>query len=183
MRIVNVLFPLMLGAALLPTSELHAQDALGSGNALDNNLRVGSGGINAPTPTPNFRDRNLIVTGDVIGGRGFRGSVGYTAEADFRGSLGSNDLFNFRAGSVSSSPYFQLGTTYERLRFGQDIGIVEYRRAGSGAPESVNAQNPIGIGGGENDRLRLDRRIVSSSLALSPQQFVEPRVVGGRAEP
>jgi hypothetical protein len=63
MRIVNVLFPLMLGAVLLPALELHAQNALGGGNALDNNLGVGTGGVNLPTPVSNFRDRNLVVTG------------------------------------------------------------------------------------------------------------------------
>lgn len=147
-------------------------------NALDSNLGVGTGGINTFTPSSNFRDRNLIITGDVIGGRGFRGSVGYTAEGDFRGALGSNDLFQYRAGSaMSSAPLFQMGTTYERLRFGQDIGIVEYRRAGSGAPASIMAQNPIALTD-PADRFRVDRRIVSAANALAPQQAMEPRIVG-----
>src|SRR4051812_9661530 len=102
------------------TKSVHAQNALGSGDALDRNLGVGSSGRNPSAAVQNYRDRNLLITGDVVGGRGFRGSVGYTAESDFRGRLGSNDTFQFRADSAISSPeLYQLGSTFEQLRFGQ----------------------------------------------------------------
>src|SRR5688500_16525060 len=81
-----------------------AQDALGGGNVLDSNLSATGGRINQPRAQENYRDRNLIVTGDVAGGRGFRGSVGYTAAADFRGRTGSNEIFPFLADSAFSSP-------------------------------------------------------------------------------
>lgn len=83
-----------------------AQNALnaGSGNALDANLRVGSGGRNVRPRA--FSDelafRNAIVTGNVPGGKGFRGEVGYTAPLDFRGATGANDQFGFRADSFYS---------------------------------------------------------------------------------
>src|SRR5688572_14729668 len=144
-------------------SPVEAQDALGAGDALDANLST-SGRLNAPRPSENFRERNLIVTGDVAGGRGFRGSVGYTASADFRGGLGSNDIFPFLSGSAYSSPaLFQLGSTYEQLRYGQAVGALEYRRAQSGAPAALHPQDPIPVdqvrvaAGLPSDRHRLDR--------------------------
>ena len=36
-------------------------------------------------------DDNLLITNNVLGGRGFRGSVGYTAAGDFRDVLGSEE--------------------------------------------------------------------------------------------
>src|SRR6185503_5356216 len=81
---IAIVFAGLLGVALnLPSQRSEAQNALGSGNALDSNLNATSGRINAAQKVENFADRNLIVTGDVAGGRGFRGSVGYTASQDF----------------------------------------------------------------------------------------------------
>ncbi|MEM1424462.1 MAG: hypothetical protein AAGH64_10725 [Planctomycetota bacterium] len=86
------------GLALGAVSRAHAQNALGDGTALDSNLRVGSGGRNPVTQ--DFRRelayRNAIVTGNVAGGRAFRGDVGYSAAYDFRGETGSDDLFEFQ---------------------------------------------------------------------------------------
>jgi hypothetical protein len=83
---------------------LNAVIGPGGGHALDNNLRVGSGGWN--DAGRNFRAelafRNAIVTGNVGGGREFRGSVGYTATDDFRGFLGSNQSFQFERDSFYS---------------------------------------------------------------------------------
>src|SRR5262245_45967120 len=81
---------------LFAASAAHAQDALGSGDALDRNSQVGSGGRNAQRPSNPYASRNAIITGEVIGGREFRGRVGYTAPGDFRGNLGSNDLYRFQ---------------------------------------------------------------------------------------
>lgn len=93
------------GASTLLAPQAHAQDALGDGRALDNNLRVGSGGRNAPGRdfAREFSFRNAIVTGNVPGGFAFRGELGYTAADDFRGELGSNDNFDFMRDSFYSS--------------------------------------------------------------------------------
>jgi hypothetical protein len=176
----------VLATSLLCTHSSSGQDALGSGNALDANLSPG-GRTNSARPQENYRDRNLIITGDVAGGRGFRGSVGYTAASDFRGDTGSNDIFPFLADSAYSSPaLFQLGSTYEQLRFGQAFGSLEFRRSQSGAPASVNAQNPVPLrsigelsGSMTNyDRLRLDRTSIANSTAVNLQSLVEPQIVG-----
>ncbi|MCA9278295.1 MAG: hypothetical protein H6815_06520 [Phycisphaeraceae bacterium] len=67
-------------------------------NALDANLRQGSGGLNSPgqSPLQPYQQGNDVVTGNATNGRAFRGDVGYGAAGDFRGDLGSNDLFTFR---------------------------------------------------------------------------------------
>lgn len=154
-REINVLMTFAtfgLGVALAGTA--HGQDALGRGDALDANTQVGSGGRNAPVRQEDFRLRNLIVTGDVAGGRGFRGSVGYAAEGDFRDSLGSDDLFQFRADSAFSSPdYIQMGLSNDRLRFGHDIGIAEFHRSFS------SAQPQIGPRRIESDLIESRRRL------------------------
>jgi len=83
----------------------HAQNALGDGRSLDNNLQIGSGRINAPRVgiQDDLNFRNAVVTGNVGGGREFRGDTGYTAANDFRGTLGSDDLFRFRADTAFNS--------------------------------------------------------------------------------
>lgn len=81
------------------------------GRRLDNNLRAGSGGYNAPqvTNTPGAY-ADALVTGNVEGLAAFRGDVGYRAPSEFRGQLGSDDLFDFTRRSFganygSFSPY------------------------------------------------------------------------------
>ncbi|MHC4977225.1 MAG: hypothetical protein ACYTF7_11575 [Planctomycetota bacterium] len=82
-----------------------AQDALGTGNALDANPRVGSAGQNARARdfAAELRYRNAIITGNAPGGFSFRGVAGYTASSEFRGRLSSDDLFSFRRDTYLSS--------------------------------------------------------------------------------
>ncbi|MHC4947168.1 MAG: hypothetical protein ACYTG1_02745 [Planctomycetota bacterium] len=159
-------------------ADARAQDALGSGDALDANPSATQGRRNRPAPVQDFRSRNRLVTRDVAGGREFRGLVGYADEGDFRGRLGSNDLFNFRAGSAFSSPQLiGTGGTYEQLRFGLRMGEIGYRRAGSAAsPQRLYAnQYRVGDPGG---RVTIDRMTLASSLAMRQAREAEPSVVG-----
>ncbi len=98
----------LLAAGLGSPRAVFAQNALGDGTALDANLQTGSSGVN-----PRGRDfaaearfRNAIVTGNVPGGLSFRGDIGYRGGDDFRGSLGSDTLFDFQRDSF----YSGLGT-------------------------------------------------------------------------
>ncbi|TVQ63091.1 MAG: hypothetical protein EA379_04325 [Phycisphaerales bacterium] len=81
-----------------------AQDALGTGHALDANPLVGSGGRNRPVRDfeRELRFREAVVTGNVAGGFAFRDFVGYSASGDFTGELGSDDLFEFERDSLFS---------------------------------------------------------------------------------
>ncbi len=112
-------------AAIIAVPAAHGQNALGDGSRLESSLRVGSGGYNGVSAAGRTLDNNLragsggwngfgrnfgaesayrnaIVTGNVGGGREFRGSVGYTAADDFRGFLGSNTNFQFERDSFYS---------------------------------------------------------------------------------
>lgn len=69
---------------MLPTA--NAQQRVGDdGRALDANNRIGSGGYNhgGVAPLPNVTG-NQIITGNVTGGRAFRGAIGYTDPGAFR---------------------------------------------------------------------------------------------------
>ena len=80
-----------------------AQNALGDGRALDNNLSPNSPYNTARQDFGNeLRFRNAIATGNAPGGLSFRGDVGYASPFEFRGELGSDSLFSFRRDSVYS---------------------------------------------------------------------------------
>ena len=136
-----------------------AQDALGSGNALDSNLNT-QGTTNERSYQEDFRARNLVVTNQAPGGRGFRGSVGYTAENDFRGVLGSDDTYRFRADSAFSAPAFlNYGQTYQQLRFGRELAALEFSRDFQGSTlNQVQTQDQRPAPGEIIDaRVQLDR--------------------------
>lgn len=156
----------LAAAAIGALPSAHAQNALGSGNSLDRNLERGGRGINAPVRNyqEEFRLRQSIVTGDVAGGKGFRGSVGYTAANDFRGSLGSNSIYYFVAdafrgtggGSIgnpySGSPYRGVNALQQQMGATVGGGSSVLSRAGSG----VSAGQISGMGAGDISRLSTD---------------------------
>lgn len=168
-----------LAAGLLSGGSAHAQNALGGGGALDANLGVGTGRVNAPRTVEDYRARNLIVTGNVAGGRGFRGTVGYGAETDFRGVTGVDDLFGFRADSALSAPAIATSPGLQQLRFGRDIGVLSFRRGeGAAAPgvmrgipdversDDFRTQRPIDM------RVRIDE--ITAGAAAATRVEVPP---------
>jgi hypothetical protein len=156
-----------------------AQYELGAGDVLDANTGSAYGGVNLPAAVPDFRSRNLLITGNVVGGRGFRGTVGYTADYDFRSELGSNDLFLERATSGYSSPrLLEASRTVERLRFGQYLGNVEYRRAGRGASLATLGEQRFVPQRMIDDRLNLDDFSISSTTSAIYEARADGRIVG-----
>ncbi len=94
-----------LGLAAVMTAGLTAQAqtrAGSNGRALDANQQVGSGGVNPEDGRLDFSRRNDIITGNVGGGRDFQDTIDYGAVGEFQDNLGSDSLFNFRTGSLSS---------------------------------------------------------------------------------
>ncbi|MEO1511745.1 MAG: hypothetical protein AAFU70_06715, partial [Planctomycetota bacterium] len=135
---------------LLLAAPSQAQNALGDGRVLDNNLQRGVRTNASRTRIADeVRFRNSIVTGNSATFGNFRGELPYTAADDFRADLGSNDLFEFRRDSfVSSLPtrgirqadalQYQLAlTTGARPPSGLIGGLTTDRfgvgRSGSGA--------------------------------------------------
>lgn len=90
--------------AALCAAPVLAQQQVNDGRALDNNLQVGSGGVNQQQVEPDYRARNDLVTGNVPGAGYFRGNVGYDAPEAFRGGSAEDSLFRFRALSYPTSP-------------------------------------------------------------------------------
>jgi len=133
------ILPSVLVALGLAAPALAQQAAGGDGRALDANPQVGSGGYNANAPQIDYQLRNDLVTGNVTGGQGFRGNVGYTAPGEFRGGVGSDTVFDFNARSLPPAP---RGYNY----YGGGAGASVYREyavpsaqaplisAGGGAP-------------------------------------------------
>ncbi len=73
-------------------------------NALDHNLRVGSGGKNASQASRWDAQRlynNAIVTGNAAGFDSFRGNVGYRAPGEFSATTASDDLFRFERSTMN----------------------------------------------------------------------------------
>jgi hypothetical protein len=83
-----------------------------SGNALDANTRVSSGGSNeAVNRNPTYTG-NQLVTRNVTGGKGFRGPVGYTDPLDFRGPISSPSFDRFVRDSSGAPTRSNPSTNY-----------------------------------------------------------------------
>ncbi|HEV8605717.1 MAG TPA: tetratricopeptide repeat protein [Tepidisphaeraceae bacterium] len=95
-------------AVLLVSPLALAQQRVGNdGRALDANNRIDSGGYNSGGIPGNLVvNGNNIVTGNVTGGREFRGNVPYTDQREFRGNVGGQDFDRFIARSAGApEPY------------------------------------------------------------------------------
>jgi hypothetical protein len=161
---MHVLSPIALALVVLSSAFVNLP-VLAQG-ALDAGLQVGSK-TNAAAKQEDFRSRNLVVTGDVAAGRGFRGSVGYTAEGDFRGATGGDANLDFRRNSALSNPSLATGSVGAGASFsiGRDsVSSLEYRRDFVGPGSTGAASASVSA---ENTRARLDRlstRLTSSEL-------------------
>lgn len=94
-------------------SSLHAQQyASQGGHVLDANMRVGSMGINSKRSYDLVMPRvNLLMTGNVGGGKSFQGVVPYSSVTEFSGTSALNTLSNFRRDSTS---YQDLSVNLQR---------------------------------------------------------------------
>lgn len=157
----------LLAIACLPCSTM-AQ------NALDAALQVGSGGKNNAAYQEDLRSRNLVVTGDVAGGRGFRGSVGYTAEGDFRGVTGGDSSQRFRSDSAMSNPaVLRTMSANEAFDMASTGGQVAYRRdfADTNRKGQSGATTPTR----EDGRRALD--LTGTQLTIKGQRDAEARSI------
>ena len=178
-------------AAFVPARAASAQNALGGGDALsrdtrhsdprrtsnqgvlDANTRVGGNGDNGtggPSGKVDYFSRNLIVTGDVGGGRQFRGSVGYREQSDFTGQTGSDDNRFWRAYSVYSSPYMAQAN-YNPYQASQSFGAIMYTRsyANASARDILTNQQPL------DARIAFDRFTADSGKKMKRQaDIIDP---------
>lgn len=169
----------------------HAQNALqndlggSNGNALDNNLQMNPSGQrmrgNIRNTQRDYSLGNLAVTGGLAGGRNFRldaearqlgleeGSFGVN---DFRGQLGSDDIFNELQGSaLSQIDFVTSGLANQNYLNASGLGMFEYRR------DFTPAEGVYGSFQGSQinqNRIRLDRMYASNGSSTLYDTTVSP---------
>lgn len=190
------------GLAIAPMTAaqdaLGTGDALGSGNALDANPERGSGGSNPLSRnwSAEIAYRNAIVTGNVGGGREFRGSVGYSGIGDFRGALGSDLVYNFERetfysglaarnirGIEATALQLQGGLSGQRGGPAGLSGGLIINRPGSGTISSQITQ-PGSAPNRINDLMAFDQvnNTLRSTSAYTVRDAMRPRIVGAATD-
>jgi hypothetical protein len=165
-----------------------SQNRVETGNVLDANNRIGSGGINAPVnrPVPGALG-NAIVTGNVTGGRQFRGPVPYTDPGAFRGNISGVQMDSFIRGSSGVPLGVQnLNNNAQAVQsfFGASRGVapptgyVQQGFSGGFVPSAVSGPQPNDL------RLNVPIDYSVSPMLARPGQLVLPGPVdptGGKS--
>ncbi len=187
MRTSSIVPGALMLVLAVPAGTAGAQDALGGNvlqrdtrhsdprqgpryGVLDASPRVGASGDNGQADKVDYYSRNLIVTGDVGGGRQFRGSVGYREQSEFTGNTGADDNRFWSAYSIYSSPYmWQSG--YNPLQASQQFGAIMYPRtyANASARDILTDQQPL------DARIAFDRFSADGARGMRRQaDFIDP---------
>jgi len=158
-----------------------------SGRALDANLRLGSMGINSPYRWESINRNNQLMTGNIGGGRSFKGIIPYGSQQELSNgvSFGLNTLNNFRRDSVSASnlnnsginnpmPYYN-NTTVSRYNNGLNYNIRDQYRANASYDNTNKYQNKVNrVLSVDNYRpLSINNRKSNSNLQLLPFKMNE----------
>jgi len=83
---------------------LFATELFAAGSAITPPSTGGRGLVRRNTAS-SFNQGNLGMTGNVTGGRQFRGFVPYSSSTQFQGTLGSRSLDSFRSAAAGSNPF------------------------------------------------------------------------------
>ena len=185
---------LTLALPALCASQGHAQNALqndlggSNGNALDNNLQMNSTGQrmrgNIRNTQTDYSLGNLGVTGGLAGGRNFRFDDearqlglgdGFFGANDFRGQLGSDDIFNELQGSaLSQIDFVTSGLANQSYLNASGLGMFEYRR------DFTQSEGLYGSFQGSEinqNRIRLDRMFASNGSSGLYDSAVSPNSI------
>ena len=181
----------MILSCVMGQTALDANLQRGNGGALDSSLQHGTSS-NAPRAKQDYRSRNLVVTGDVAGGRGFRGSVGYTAADDFRGATAGETTQAFRANAATTSARSLAAIPMnDRFSVATGIGATAYRRdfvsSGIGSTTASGAiagtaragwdsalVTPTAQSAANNSRLELDMMTRQSATGMDLAAMYQP---------
>jgi hypothetical protein len=168
--------------AILPQVAV-AQNALGDGRGLEKDMRKGGTGN---TPRKNFREevarRNALVTGQIGGGKAFRGSAGYTAPTDFRGATAGDSTFAFRRDSMSSKTVTSSVRGTDSLRYMYTFSTGNARSLDRLTDKPIDAS----ISGASSDNAERrglvtpDQGALRSSSLYSANRDLRPAFVGYR---
>ncbi len=150
---------------------------IGSGTVPPSSVR--SGLIRSPNPID--RSGNLVITGNVSGGRHFRGVVPYRATSSFGAAIGSSSLDSFLRRSASSgdfgtfsgryTPYYSPSGTVTTTRPGRP-GVFRpaATRIGGRADDGFAPGVRSAIKSGKQQALS-DRDIAVSDIKFRPMRF------------
>jgi tetratricopeptide (TPR) repeat protein len=126
------------------------------------------------TPDPIDTSGNLVVTGNVAGGRHFRGSVPYTASSNVAAALGSSSLDSFLRRSITpdslelaagrNTPFYSPTASVSRMMPGSGAVITprygsEALRTGHGKPAAIPRSPYLGKRVDDSALIPLSRRL------------------------
>jgi len=145
------------------------------GRALDANPMVGSGGYNVSARTYRINQGNLIITGNVTGGRAFRGYSPIRDSSQLLLDLPSSTLSNFVRDSVGVNDVL-AGRTFEPRPYFDpqqtvtNVGAIQagLNRPGTSVPRSTSLVP------------RMDRSLPPAPLLAVPAPGVQPVPQGDR---
>lgn len=175
----------------------HGQSALGNGRGLEADLSGrGIGNVPRADFMKEVRLRNDVVTGNAVGGRSFRGGVGYRSGDEFRGLLGSDDLFSFRrdsltagqggtglrgTGSLQYQYSFSTGNQFSGglSRSGGDTQADKTQLSLDRSPRRVTNDSGRGLGEGWNT-LAPRMGTLRSTSTYNTLSSLNPSVIGAR---
>ncbi|HZZ43098.1 MAG TPA: hypothetical protein VFE58_09180 [Tepidisphaeraceae bacterium] len=168
-----VLLAAVAGVELMIASGARGQYQIDNSRVNDANNRIGSGGYNTGAiPAPGTVSGNQIVTGNVTGGKAFRGPVGYSAPNDFAGQTATGDYDQFiRDSSGAPVSYNHTNTNYS--------GSVQPFYSSVSTPPTGYVSTPGRAGftapmPAQYNSLRFDERLGVLTDA-SPDSFVPQR--------
>lgn len=164
-------------AALLAGPAVAQVRQIQGGSVLDANPQVGSGGYNGVRPVASGINGNLIVTGNVTGGRAFQGFSPISNPITLQTNVGSGTLSNFVRDSVglptvrsglspyTTNPYFDLPQT------AVSTGVIQ--------AQSVLPRDVTGAFRATQGQYQVPVQALSGTRAASPQAGQLPYAAPG----
>ena len=155
---------------------------VGSGRVPPSSAR--SGLVRSPNPID--KSGNLTITGNVAGGRHFRGVVPYRATTDFGAAIGSSSLDSFLRRSASSGDYGTFSGRY--TPYYSPSGTVTTTRPGRPgvfrpATTRIGGRAPDGFAPGVRSPIKLGKQQVLSGRDTAVSSPSGPDLGGIRFRP
>jgi len=181
------------GAVLAVVAALLAPCAFGQvrplqpGRVLDANPQVGFGGYNQARPLWSRPDANLIVTGNITGGRAFRGYSPVRSSSELFTSVPSASLSDFVRDSVGL-PGIGMGLyrprpyLYPSLAVTSPTGVAVRSGLRSAGTPTLGAASEAATLGAAIPQMTVHRRIFESETVVPGQQYL-PSEAGVPARP